>query len=147
MRRSCLVSLLILAGASLNAPAFAASYCVGSAAELSGALSSATASDVDDEIRCGKRNPDARGGGMNISSNINSFDVEYWLDNLIVRNNSGYFAGGIDLSLNRGLVRVVNSLFANNAISDVNAEVVPLPAWATAASTTATVESPGRAVT
>jgi len=38
VRRSCLGSLLILAGASLKAPAFAVTYCVGSAAKLSGSL-------------------------------------------------------------------------------------------------------------
>jgi hypothetical protein len=55
-----------------------------------------------------------RGGGLQMFSNITSFDVEYWVDNVIVRNNSGYFSGGMELNLNRGLIRVVNSLFDGN---------------------------------
>jgi len=55
-----------------------------------------------------------RGGGLNIQTNLSLF-MEYWLDNLIVRNNSGFFAGGVELSVNNGLVRVVNSLFENNS--------------------------------
>jgi len=215
VRGSCLGFLLVLVGASINIPAFATTYCVGTATELSNALIAAAASDVDDEIRiragvyqpsqtlvynsqntgwlsvsggyytfsdnpCGGRNPDARvtvldgsglrqimiinlisptivgpftrflvsnltlqngihsaqfgrGGGMQIYSNINSFDVEYWLDNLIVRNNRGYFAGGIDLSLKRGLVRVVNSLFdANSAPTSAFGHLAVLIAEASA---------------
>ena len=58
-----------------------------------------------------------RGGGIALSSqNSGTGQTEVWLDNLIVRNNSGYFAGGIDVNVTRGLVRVANSLFdANNA--------------------------------
>ncbi len=55
-----------------------------------------------------------RGGALNIQTNL-SLPVEYWLDNLIIRNNSGYFAGGVELNVNNGLVRVVNSLFENNS--------------------------------
>jgi hypothetical protein len=55
-----------------------------------------------------------RGGGLQMSSNVD-IQVEFWLDNLIVANNSGYFGGGADIYLRRGLVRVVNSLFTDNA--------------------------------
>jgi hypothetical protein len=55
-----------------------------------------------------------RGGGLQMSSNVD-VQVEFWLDNLIVANNSGYFGGGADIYLRRGLVRVVNSLFTDNA--------------------------------
>jgi hypothetical protein len=57
-----------------------------------------------------------RGGGIAVSSqNSGTGNTEVWLDNLIVRNNSGYFAGGIEVNVTRGLVRVVNSLFDANA--------------------------------
>ncbi|MEO5624398.1 MAG: hypothetical protein ABIQ70_00135 [Dokdonella sp.] len=55
-----------------------------------------------------------RGGGLQISSGAD-IQVEIWLDNLIVAGNAGYFGGGADLYVRRGLIRVVNSLFANNA--------------------------------
>lgn len=55
-----------------------------------------------------------RGGGLQISSTAD-IQVEIFLDNLIVASNAGYFAGGADLYVHRGLIRVVNSLFANNA--------------------------------
>jgi hypothetical protein len=55
-----------------------------------------------------------RGGGMQIFSGAD-IQVEIFLDNLIVASNAGYFAGGADLYVRRGLIRVVNSLFANNA--------------------------------
>lgn len=55
-----------------------------------------------------------RGGGLQISSSAD-IQVEIWLDNLIVAGNAGYFGGGADLYVRRGLIRVVNSLFANNA--------------------------------
>lgn len=55
-----------------------------------------------------------RGGGLQISSGAD-VQVEIFLDNLIVASNAGYFAGGADLYVRRGLIRVVNSLFANNA--------------------------------
>jgi hypothetical protein len=55
-----------------------------------------------------------RGGGLHMSSNVD-IQVEFWLDNLIVANNSGYFGGGADVYLRRGLLRVVNSLFTDNA--------------------------------
>jgi len=57
-----------------------------------------------------------RGGGIAVGSfNSGTGQTEVWLDNLIVRNNSGYFAGGIDVNVTRGLVRVVNSLFDANS--------------------------------
>lgn len=55
-----------------------------------------------------------RGGGLNMSSTSDTY-VEYWLDNLIVNNNSGHFAGGVELYAQRGLMRVVNSLFRDNS--------------------------------
>jgi hypothetical protein len=55
-----------------------------------------------------------RGGGLDISSFPDIY-TEIWLDNLIVRNNSGYFSGGINASAARGLVRVANSFFDGNA--------------------------------
>jgi hypothetical protein len=55
------------------------------------------------------------GGGIAIESvNSGTGQTEVWLDNLIVRNNSGYFAGGINVYVSDGLVRVVNSLFYAN---------------------------------
>jgi len=56
-----------------------------------------------------------RGGCLAMSSPITgSGQTEFWLDNLIVRNCSGYFGGGADLSAVRGLIRVANSLFDGN---------------------------------
>ena len=55
-----------------------------------------------------------RGGGLQMFSGVD-IQVEFWLDNVIVANNSGYFGGGADLYVRRGLIRVVNSLFANNS--------------------------------
>ncbi|MEO8959159.1 MAG: hypothetical protein ABI304_09460 [Rudaea sp.] len=55
-----------------------------------------------------------RGGGLQMFSNID-VQVEFWLDNVIVANNSGYFGGGADLYVRRGLIRVVNSLFVDNS--------------------------------
>ena len=55
-----------------------------------------------------------RGGGIALAS-YGTAQAELWVDNLIVRNNSGYFGGGADLYAVRGLVRVANSLFVGNA--------------------------------
>ena len=55
-----------------------------------------------------------RGGGLQMFSGAD-IQVEFWLDNVIVANNSGYFGGGADLYVRRGLIRVVNSLFADNS--------------------------------
>lgn len=55
-----------------------------------------------------------RGGGLALAS-YGEAEAEIWVDNLIVRNNSGYFGGGADLVVNRGIVRVTNSLFQGNA--------------------------------
>jgi hypothetical protein len=56
-----------------------------------------------------------RGGGLAMSSPVTgSGQTEFWLDNLIVRNSSGYFGGGADLYAIRGLIRVANSLFDGN---------------------------------
>ncbi len=54
-----------------------------------------------------------RGGGLDIGGYSDLY-TEIWLDNLIVANNSGYFGGGANLYAKYGIVRVVNSLFANN---------------------------------
>ena len=54
-----------------------------------------------------------RGGGLDIGAYGNQY-AELWLDNLYLRNNTGYFSGGINAYVNRGLVRVANSLFDDN---------------------------------
>ena len=54
-----------------------------------------------------------RGGGIALAS-YGTAQAELWVDNLIVRNNSGYFSGGINLYTERGLIRVANSLFDGN---------------------------------
>jgi hypothetical protein len=56
-----------------------------------------------------------RGGGLDISLTGANATNEIWLDNLVVRNNSGYFAGGINASVANGYIRVVNSLFDANS--------------------------------
>jgi hypothetical protein len=55
-----------------------------------------------------------RGGGLDIASYGNAY-AEIFLDNLAVRNNSGYFSGGINATVNNGLIRVANSWFEGNA--------------------------------
>ncbi|MBL0164540.1 MAG: hypothetical protein IPP82_13105 [Xanthomonadales bacterium] len=55
-----------------------------------------------------------RGGGVAMASYAD-VQAELWLDNVIVANNSGYFGGGADLYVRRGLIRIANSLFADNA--------------------------------
>lgn len=55
-----------------------------------------------------------RGGGLQVQNTTEVY-TEVWLDNLIVRDNSGYFAGGADIYLRHGLLRVVNSLFHRNS--------------------------------
>jgi hypothetical protein len=54
-----------------------------------------------------------RGGGLQMAS-YTDVQVEFWLDNVIVANSSGYFGGGADFYARRGLVRIVNSQFSNN---------------------------------
>ncbi len=57
-----------------------------------------------------------RGAGIALASfATNPAQTELWLDNVIVRNNSGHLGGGADLFAARGLIRVVNSLFVGNA--------------------------------
>jgi len=57
-----------------------------------------------------------RGGGIALASlATGNAQAELWLDNVIVRYNSGYFGGGADLYAARGLIRVVNSLFDGNS--------------------------------
>ena len=55
-----------------------------------------------------------RGGGLAMASYAD-IQAELWLDNVIVANNSGYFGGGADLYVRRGLIRIANSLFADNS--------------------------------
>ncbi|HOX72544.1 MAG TPA: hypothetical protein PK001_12465 [Dokdonella sp.] len=55
-----------------------------------------------------------RGGGLQMAS-YTDIQVEFWLDNVIVANNAGYFGGGADLYARRGLIRIVNSQFSNNS--------------------------------
>jgi hypothetical protein len=64
-------------------------------------------------FRNGRASGFARGGGLNMSAN--NVATEYWIDNVIFHGNSGYFAGAADFYLPRGLLRVVNSLFYDNA--------------------------------
>jgi len=59
-----------------------------------------------------------RGSGLNISVTGANANNEVWLENLVFRNNSGYFAGGLDVYAVNGLVRVVNSLFDGNQAPD-----------------------------
>lgn len=54
-----------------------------------------------------------RGGGLSIHSGAAHY-IEFFLDNLVVANNSGYFSGGINLYLANGYARVTNSLFVGN---------------------------------
>ncbi|ANB17345.1 hypothetical protein [Dokdonella koreensis] len=54
-----------------------------------------------------------RGGGLSMFSNGENY-AEFWLDNVIVAGNSGYFGGGADFYLKKGLLRIANSLFADN---------------------------------
>jgi hypothetical protein len=57
-----------------------------------------------------------RGGGLDISQlGDQPVYVEFWLQNLIVANNSGYFSGGVNLAPRYGYGRVVNSLFFDNS--------------------------------
>jgi len=57
-----------------------------------------------------------RGGGISMASFAAApAQAELFIDNVIVRNSSGYFAGGVDLYAERGLARVVNSLFVGNS--------------------------------
>ena len=55
-----------------------------------------------------------RGGGLDMNSLSDSL-AEFRLENLIVTNNEGYFGGGANLYLKNGMVRIANSLFANNS--------------------------------
>ncbi|HUD42347.1 MAG TPA: hypothetical protein VMR06_10190 [Dokdonella sp.] len=54
-----------------------------------------------------------RGGGLALQSNSEG-PVEIWLDNVAVTGSRGYFGGGAHLYLKKGLLRIANSLFANN---------------------------------
>lgn len=59
-----------------------------------------------------------RGGGLNAFLLPASAANELWLENLVFRNNSGYFAGGLDASVANGMIRLVNSLFDLNSAPD-----------------------------
>ncbi len=54
-----------------------------------------------------------RGGGLSIVSTVDAY-TELWVDNVIVAGSSGYFGGGANLYVARGLIRVANSLFTGN---------------------------------
>lgn len=55
-----------------------------------------------------------RGGGLDMNSFADGL-AEFRLENLIVANNEGYFGGGANLYLKNGMVRIANSLFADNS--------------------------------
>src|SRR5688500_1229026 len=57
-----------------------------------------------------------RGGGLDMNSFADSL-AELRLENLIVANNEGYFGGGANLYVKNGIVRIANSLFADNSAS------------------------------
>lgn len=59
-----------------------------------------------------------RGGGLNAFLQPASAVNELWLENLVFRGNSGYFAGGLDASVANGMIRLVNSLFDLNSAPD-----------------------------
>lgn len=59
-----------------------------------------------------------RGGGLNAFMIPASATNELWLENLVFRNNSGYFAGGLNASVANGMIRVANSLFDANSAPD-----------------------------
>lgn len=54
-----------------------------------------------------------RGGGLALQSNSDG-QAEFRLDNVAVTGSRGYFGGGAHLYLKKGLLRITNSLFANN---------------------------------
>ena len=55
-----------------------------------------------------------RGGGLSMYSAAEHY-TEFFVDNVIVADNSGYFGGGASLTVMNGLIRVTNSLMTNNA--------------------------------
>lgn len=57
-----------------------------------------------------------RGGGLDMNS-LGDAPAEFRLENLIVANNEGYFGGGANLYMKNGVVRIANSLFADNSAS------------------------------
>jgi hypothetical protein len=59
-----------------------------------------------------------RGGGLNVFLLPDSAVNELWLENLVFRGNSGYFAGGLNASVANGMIRLVNSLFDSNSAPD-----------------------------
>ncbi len=59
-----------------------------------------------------------RGGGLNAFLQPASAVNELWLENLMFRGNSGYFAGGLEANVANGMIRLVNSLFDLNSAPD-----------------------------
>jgi hypothetical protein len=195
------LACLILAASPL--PAAAATYCVGTVAELRNALNAAAASGEDDEIRvrtgtyatggtpfiynstnsgwfglfggyeefngnpCGRRVQEAtatvltanrnnrvllvahnapmnapatryildnltfdggvaptgfNSGALDMFTNVEASN-EFWLDNLIVRNSTAGFAGGVGLYMRRGLIKLTNSLFHANSATNAGAHL------------------------
>lgn len=79
-----------------------------------------------------------RGGGLDISG-YSDQHMEIRLDNLIVANSSGYFGGGANLYVKNGVIRVLNSLFANNRSETVAYGHLAATVVATAAGTNSAV--------
>lgn len=81
-----------------------------------GATSSGPRYGVDNlTIQNGLGTGFTRGGGLAMSSPIaGAGQTEFWVDNVVFRNNAGYFGGGAELFATRGLIRVANSLFDGN---------------------------------
>lgn len=65
-----------------------------------------------------------QGGALVMDSYADAY-TELWLDNLVVSNSSAEFGGGAELYVKKGMVRIANSLFANNtaAIADAHATI------------------------
>ncbi len=94
-----------------------------------------------------------RGGGLHLSA-FSHHHVSVWLDNLIIENSRGYFAGGAEVYLSHGGLRITNSLFLDNgapttagahlSISIVATDNVSAPAATIASSTFAGGTCPGQ---
>lgn len=189
--RACAVALALFATLSISPAAQAATFCVGTPAELAQALTSAAGTAADDEIRIrtgtysapqtlvynattagwlylsggwqagcttqslnahdtvldggGQRQimviqylpgaappavprflvsnlsfrngmgaTNVRGGGLNFFTNSQTH-VELFIDNVVFADNTASWGGALAASVSTGVIRVVNSLFMNNA--------------------------------
>jgi len=63
-----------------------------------------------------------QGGALVMASYADAY-TELWLDNLVVSNSSAQFGGGAELYVTNGMVRVANSLFANNNAAIAEAHI------------------------